>query len=267
MTITKSITELFKPNGNPTRNVILINKFIQIALLLLVWVYMAGPLVPKPWPILQEFIDLCSTGGLLQEVYTSTKLCFHAGALAILVSVFTAYLTILPVGRPAGFLFRKLRFLPMAGLTFMFGLWTGGGYDQKLYMLSYGMSVFFVDTMINVVQGVTQNAYNHARTIFGGNEWKVVYERVILGTAHQMIDAIRQNFAIAWTMLVAVEGLVRVDGGAGAMILNQNKHLQVDSMFAVMLALILVGMLIDYAFVLIRDILCPYAKLTTQSKR
>lgn len=259
----KTIVEIFLPNGTPSKNVISIMIGAQIVLLLSFWIYFTGPLVPKPWSILQKFGELCMSGGLVQELYASTKLCFNAIAIAMVVSVIMAYATIIPMFQPLGFLVRKLRFLPMAGLTFMFTLWTGGGYDLKLYLLAYGMTVFFVDSMICVVEGVTDNAYNHARTIFGGNEWKVVYERVILGTAHQMIDAIRQNFAIAWTMLVAVEGLVRVDGGVGAMILNENKHLQIESIFAVMFSLIMVGIFIDYAFVFLRDIICPYAKLTS----
>ena len=153
----------------------------------------------------------------------------------------------------------------MAGLSFVFTLMSTDGYDLKIKLLVFGMSVFIVDSMIGVVQSVTDNEYNHARTIFG-SEWKVVYERVILGKAHMILNAVKQNFAIAWTMLTFAEGLVRSDGGVGALMLNENKHLQLDSVFAILMSLFFVGILIDYLFGVVRNILFPYADLSTNKR-
>jgi NitT/TauT family transport system permease protein len=164
-----------------------------------------------------------------------------------------------------GFVASKARFLPMIGLSFIFTLLSATGYDLKIKLLVFGMSVFIVESMIKIIQSVTDNEYNHARTIFG-SEWKVVYERVILGKAHEMLNAVKQNFAIVWVMLTFAEGLVRSDGGVGAMMLNENKHLQLDSVFAIQMTLFFVGILIDYLFGLLRSTLFPYADLATQKR-
>jgi NitT/TauT family transport system permease protein len=81
-----------------------------------------------------------------------------------------------------------------------------------------------------------------------------------------MMNAVKQNFAIAWTMLTFAEGLVRSDGGVGAMMLNENKHLQLDSVFAIQMSLFFLGILIDYLFGVIRNLCFPYADLATQKR-
>jgi NitT/TauT family transport system permease protein len=185
--------------------------------------------------------------------------------LAVTVSVLVAYSTLIPFFKPMGFVASKARFLPMIGLSFVFTLLSANGYDLKIKLLVFGMSVFIVESMIKIINSVTDNEYNHARTIFG-SEWKVIYERVILGKAHEMLNAVKQNFAIVWTMLTFAEGLVRSDGGVGAMMLNENKHLQLDSVFAIQMTLFFVGILIDYLFGLLRSTLFPYADLTIQKR-
>lgn len=261
----KKITDLFTPNKTIDNRSISIMIVGQIVAVLLFWCYSTTALIPRPLDILVAWKNMAATGGLVQDLYISTKLCFHALFISIVSSAIIAYLTVLPFFKPAGFVMRKMRFLPMVGLSFVFTLMSASGYDLKIRLLVFGISVFILDSMIGVVQSVTDNEYNHARTIFG-NEWKVVWERVVLGKAHQMLNAVKQNFAIAWTMLTFAEGLVRSDGGVGALMLNENKHLQLDSVFAIQMSLFALGIAIDYLFGVVRNICFPYADLATQKK-
>lgn len=261
----KKITDLFSPNKTIDKNTYLMMTLSQIIIVVSYWIFLTPDLIPKPLDILVAWKNLASNGGLIQEMYTSTKLCFNALLVAVLVSATIAYLTVLPFFRPMGFVASKMRFLPMVGLSFVFTLLSTSGYDLKMKLLVFGMSVFIVDSMIKVINSVTDNEYNHARTIFG-SEWRVVYERVILGKAHEMWNAVKQNFAIVWTMLTFAEGLVRSDGGVGAMMLNENKHLQLDSVFAIQMSLFFMGILIDYLFGVTRNLLFPYADLKIKKR-
>jgi len=261
----KKIIDLFTPNKKIDKSTFLIMAFGQLLFVLCVWIFMAPDLIPRPLGILKAWANLASTGGLIQDLYISLKLCFHALLISVFVSVIIAYSTLLPFFRPMGFIASKARFLPMIGLSFVFTLLSTTGYDLKIKLLVFGMSVFIVESMIKIIQSVTDNEYNHARTIFG-NEWKVVYERVVLGKAHEILSAVKQNFAIVWTMLTFAEGLVRSDGGVGAMMLNENKHLQLDSVFAIQMSLFFVGILIDYLFGLLRSTLFPYADLSIKKR-
>jgi NitT/TauT family transport system permease protein len=98
------------------------------------------------------------------------------------------------------------------------------------------------------------------------NEWKVVWEVVILGTADRAFEVLRQNAAIGWMMLTMVEGISRSEGGVGAMLLNQNKHFHLAEVFAIQIMILLVGVLQDYGIGLTRRLLLPYADLTLEKR-
>lgn len=260
----KQILELFQPNKELDKKIFIPLVIIQLMGLLVFWCYFTGPLIPKPLDILNSWLHLARSGGLIQELYASLKLCFNALWISILVAITFAYLTIIPFFKTFSFLSQKTRFLPITGFSFVFSL-TFSGYDLKVALLVWGMSSFLVESMIEVVKGVNKNNYNHARTIFG-NEWRVVFERVVLGTLHDIVNVVKQNFAIVWTLLTCVEGLVRSDGGIGVMMLNDNKHLKMDEVFAMQLTLLVTGIAIDYGFGLLRAFLCPYADLSKNNK-
>ena len=56
----------------------------------------------------------------------------------------------------------------------------------------FGITVFFVTSMLSVIQGITKNEFNHARTL-RMNEWEVVKEVIVLGKLDQVFEIIRQN--------------------------------------------------------------------------
>ncbi len=104
--------------------------------------------------------------------------------ITILVSLALSYLTVLPFFRPIAFLFTKGRFLTLVGLSFLFTILTHSGHELKVVLLVFGMSVFFVTSMMSVIQSITRNEFNHARTL-RMSEWRVVWEVVILGKIDQ----------------------------------------------------------------------------------
>jgi NitT/TauT family transport system permease protein len=146
------------------------------------------------------------------------------------------------------------------GLSFVFTLLVGGGHALKLVVLVFGMSVFTVTSLASLVANIPQARFDHARTL-RMSEWQVVWEVVVRGTLDQALEAIRQNAAMGWTMLTLVEGLVRSEGGVGALLLNQNKHFHLAEVFAIQLSLLGLGLLQDWVLGSIRRGLCPWAEL------
>src|SRR5206468_7841716 len=130
----------------------------------------------------------------------------------------------------------------------------------KVSLLVFGMVVFFVTSMAAIVAEIPKDRFDHARTL-RMSEWRVVWEVVILGTADQAIEVLRQNAAIGWMMLTMVEGISRAEGGIGAMLLNQNKHFHLAEVFAIQIVILAVGMAQDYTIGLVRNLACPYASL------
>jgi len=96
------------------------------------------------------------------------------------------------------------------------------------------------------------------------SEWRVVWEVVVLGTADQAIEVLRQNAAMGWMMLTMVESISRSEGGVGAMLLNQNKHFHLAEVFAIQGLILLVGMTQDYGIGVAKRLVCPYSVLTLE---
>ena len=84
-------------------------------------------------------------------MWTSMKLCFDAVIHTIIISLIICYATVMPIFRPIGFIFSKFRFSSIVGLSFLFTLMTEDGYGLKVYLLTFGMTVFFVTQMMEIL--------------------------------------------------------------------------------------------------------------------
>ena len=257
----KRFLEIFTPNKSVGLQVMAIVVTLQIIGLGFYWTNNTSEILPRPGEIWEAFKELSTDGGLLGEMWTSMKLCLDAVIKTLIISLIVCYATVMPFFKPLAFLITKFRFLTLVGLSFIFTLMTEDGYDLKIWLLTFGMTVFFVTSMMRVINDITHNELNHARTL-GMNEWRVVWEVVILSKVDKVFDIIRNNFAIAWMMLTLVEGLSRADGGVGAMLINQNKHLHLDAVFAIQFLILFVGVGMDYMFGVLKRMACPYAHLT-----
>jgi NitT/TauT family transport system permease protein len=250
----------FAPNRVVSRNTVRIIIVFEVAVLLIVWATSTYPFLPKPPDVWRAFLDLWSHEGLGQELITSFMLNLQAMALATLISLGLAYLTVVPAFRPIVMAVSKGRFLGMVGLTFFFTLMFSSGHHLKVSLLVFGVSVFFVTSMIDVVAQIPKEKFDLARTLRMG-EWRVVWEVIVLGRADAAFDAMRQNAAMGWMMLTMVEGISRSEGGIGALLLNQNKHFRLEAVFAIQIAILLIGLFQDYLLGLAKRFLFPYASL------
>ena len=180
-----------------------------------------------------------------------------------MISLGLAYLTVLPVFRPLVAAVSKGRFLSIVGFTFIFTLIFGGGHPLKTSLLVFAVTVFYVTSMAAVIAAIPKGDFDHARTL-RMSEWRVVWEVVILGTADKAFEVLRQNAAMGWMMLTMVEGIVRSEGGVGAMLLGESKHFLLAEVFAIQLVILLVGLFQDYVIGVARRLVCPYADLTLE---
>lgn len=227
---------------------------------LLVWLLSPWESLPGPGEVLSALSNLWWEQGMGPELFTTLKLILHALLVTVVLSMGLSYLTVIAAFRPLVAAVSKLRFLGVTGLVVPFTLLTGGGYDLKLVLLTFGMSTFFVTAMASEVIAIPRERFDHMR-VLGASEGRILWEVVILGTLDKALDVLRQNLAIGWAMITMVEGISRAEGGLGAMILNQNKHFHLAEVYAILIAILVVGLLLDYGMGVLTRILCPYAAL------
>lgn len=235
----------------------------QLAILITIWMFLpAGSGVPSLPSIALAWNRLALENGLLLELLRSVVVIWQALLLSALISFGTAYLTTADLFKAGGTFIASLRFLGFAGLTFLFTLWVGGnGGNLKLLMLTFGMTVFLMRSTVDEVKCIPIESIDYARSL-GLNGWGITYEMVIRGRLHVMLDLLRQNAAIGWTLIVLVESYVRSDGGIGALLAVQAKYFNLPAVFAIQLTILAYGIFQDVTLEFIKNIVCPYVKLT-----
>ena len=253
------ITDGLHPNRAITTGIYLVYAFASLATFVVVWQWASGT-IPTPGEVLSALTSLWNERGLFDQLSSSLALNLEAIAWSTAITLVLAYGTVVPALRPVVAGITKLRFTGMVGWGFVLTLATSTGHQLKLWMLVFGMTPFFLTAMAAVVADLPRERFDHARTL-GMTEWRVVWEVVIRGTADQMLETLRQNAAMGWMMLTMVEGVVRSEGGIGTMLLNENKHLRLDAVFALIAVVLIVGVVQDYALRRLRRAVCPYADL------
>lgn len=238
----------------------------QVALLTVMWLLAPTSTgIPTPFAIIQSWNKLALEQGLVIELFKSIVVIWKALILSALISFVIAYLTTADIFKPIGTLVSSLRFLGFAGLTFLFTLWTSSGEQLKLLLLTFGMTVFLSRSTVDEVKSVPLDQVDYARTL-GLTGWKITYETIIRGRLHVMLDLVRQNAAVGWTLLSMVEGLVRSEGGIGALLLNQNKYFYLGGVFAIQFTILFYGIAQDIMLDWIRRLVCPYTELNRSDK-
>lgn len=285
----KTIGRMFTPNAKLTARSLSIMLVVQLVIFYWCWITFKPELMPTPQSIITALWKISTDGpqmgtssptltyilnkftpffnsSLVTQLYASTALTFSAMTKAIGFSLILCYLSTVPWFKPASVVATKGRYAAVAGLQFVFMLWTNDGHSLKVLMLEFSVSVFFITGMLSVIaeKAVPGTAYgslryDHARSM-GWSPWRVWFEITILGTLADMLDLVRQNFAIAWTMLTMVETIVMSEGGVGKMMFLENKYMRMDNVLAIQFAIISTGIVIDLTISYLRKRACPYIK-------
>lgn len=257
----RGFLEAWKPNGHPSAMVQRGIVVGTIALVLTAWC-LRPTFIPGPKEVVDAFPGLVDQG-LFVQLYVSLSTNLQAIGLSCLLMVPLAYLSVLPALRPFVHALTKARFVGLTGFVILFTIFFGGGHGLKVALLVFGMSVFLVTSLNEIVEQIPREEFDHARTLRMG-PWASVLEVVVIGRFDQVLDCIRQNAAMSWVMLTMVEGLVRFEGGLGALMLAEDKHIRLDAVFAVQLVVLVIGVFQDWALLMIRKLLCPYASLNLE---
>lgn len=239
---------------------------VTLATLAVLWVIApASTGIPSPLAIGVAWNTLALSQGLILELLTSTYVIWQAIFLSALFSVCIAALYTADIFKPTATMIASLRFLGFAGLTFLFTLWTSSSAHLKLALLTFGMTVFLTRSTIDVVKSIPQSDIDYARSL-NLSGWRLTWELVLRGRSAEMLDLIRQNAAVGWTLLAMVEGITRSEGGIGALLLNQNKYFKLDAVFAIQLTILFYGIAQDIGLQYFRSLVCPWTRLNRSDK-
>lgn len=227
------------------------------ALWIALWEMFRPVIFPSPWDVFNAFPALWMQDGLGDALLSSLTVASEALVLSAAISLPLAYLCRVPAIRPLARAVAQLRFLSPAVFFLMLLLLASNGHIVKVLMLTMGETFFLVTSMIDIVDAIPNERFDDCRTL-RMSEWQATWYTVVRGTLSQAIQAIRANNAMGFASLMMVEGIVRSEGGVGVMILNNEKHMEFASLWAIATAILLVGLGMDFLISLSQLVICPY---------
>ena len=259
------VRSIFVPFARVSRQTKVINLFVLIALVFVIWEVFPPFLIPRLSKVLAAFPVLWRQG-IIMELWSSFMVNLKALLLTTIISLTLAYLVSVPFMGPAVEAVAKLRFLGMTGLTLPFTLAFGGGQPLKIAILTFGMTSYFVTAMADEVVNIPREKLDHARTLRYGN-WGMVWEVVILGTLNRAFEIMRQIAGMSWAMVAMVEGIVRSEGGVGAALLARTRQFdKLPEGFAIFVLILITGILQDRAIRSAMKHSCEWATITLERR-
>lgn len=239
---------------------------VSIAAPLIAWVLLVtsgsvNPIfLPNPLEVLASLRDLATEGLLFSDAQASVRRVAIGFGLSLLISI--------PLGLAMGTfksiealfepLIGLLRYMPAPAFVPLLIIWLGFEEAPKVVLILIG-TVFFNTLMIaNVVWQVPSELVRVAFTLGAGN--LAVLRKVILPySVPGVIDAARVNLAAAWNLIVVAE-LFAANEGLGFRIVRSQKFLQIDTIFAVLIVIGLLGLTSDLLLRTARNRLAPWSQ-------
>lgn len=257
----KPLKNLFTPLVTISNRTFSILAVVSCLIALIVWQLLAtGGLIPTPGKISESLMRILSSTDFYDNLFISLTLTLKGMGYSIVIALFICYLASIPVFNPLAKFIVKCRYLTLTGLVFLFTLLTSNGHNLKMSLLVFGIVPFFVTSLLSIIDSINEQEYELCKTL-RMNNWQTLLEVVIIGRLDQVLEVMRQNFAIAWMMITMVEGLNMSEGGLGTMLIKSNKYIDLGTVFAILIMILTMGVFFDYLLKKLRFWIFPYTRL------
>ncbi|ALG07265.1 ABC transporter permease [Kibdelosporangium phytohabitans] len=226
---------------------------------LLVWVLLSATEVvdptflPSPVATVAAGWEMAQSGQLFTDLWATVERILYGFGLAILVSV--------PIGMAIGTfsagraffepIMSMLRYLPASAFIPLLMIWLGVGEELKIGVLFIGTVFYNTFMTADVVRSVPPQLINVSYTL-GARRNEVLRKVIVPHSLPGIIDAIRVNVAAAFNLVVVAE-VVASTTGLGRKIMQAQRFLSTDEIFAVLIVIGVCGVLTDLLLRLLRD--------------
>ena len=243
--------------------------FITLFVLLIAWQFASKVWLPRIDPQMAVLMPAPSTIAVTAAGMIASGELFHH-LMASLKREAVAFLfasTAIPLGIMMGWwrvvydqvnpIMEILRPIPPLAWIPLSILWFGIGDEQNQFIIFLGI---FFPILVNTIVGVKNidPILVRAARSLGASERKLLARIVFIGALPQIITGVRIGLGVGWMALVAAE-LVGANSGLGFVINDARSMLRTDIIIVGMLAIGLIGLLIDAAILVLGRRLLPWS--------
>lgn len=215
-------------------------------------------LVPPPGQVFRTIYVLFAEQGFASDVLISIGRVLAAFVLACLLAV--------PMGVAMGAFpavdvvlspfVSAWRYLPAPSFIPILLMWFGTGEAPKLALLFLGVIFFLITLIADHTKDVRKELIETALTL-GAGRWVTVFRVMLPAVLPNIVVAMRQMLAMAWTYLVIAE-IVASTTGIGAMMMRARRFLHTDEILAGIIIIGALGLIFDLLFAALHRRMFPY---------
>jgi len=250
--------EILLPFGKVKKSTLAFISLGWIIFLTLLTTIFHNPLLPSPLKVFLKFLELIQTSALWVEFISSMQFTFEAMFISLIITMILTYLSVIPLINPIAQFVSKCRYLTLSGVIFLFTVLSSNVSGLKMSLLLFGIIPFFLTSSLAMINTDVLTGEINKALINKKNRWETIWEVLVVGKLDIMVEILRQNFAMAWLIIIGVEGLAMSEGGLGTLFIKAGRVLAMDKVFALLLIVLLTGVLIDYMLKIIRLWSFPY---------
>jgi NitT/TauT family transport system permease protein len=216
--------------------------------------------LPTPTTVLSALIALFTEGRLLSDIFASV----YRIVLSFLLSLAVA----LPLGIALGMsrrfeaftepLVAFIRYIPPSAFIPLAIIWFGIGEWEKVSILFLGVAPYLALLIADVVINTRRELVEVALTL--GATGKDIITKVIIPNALPgMWDSFRIMIGAAWTFVIIAE-IVGASSGLGHLMVESQRFLRTDNIFAAIVVIGFLGLATDYFFKITYKIFFPWTE-------
>ena len=218
-------------------------------------------ILPSPLEVLRAFLPLHKYEGLVRSAVASWMRVTTGFALAAIVAVpLGVYMATFP--SVAAF-FRPLAlagaYVPIVVLIPLSMMWFGTGETQKVGFLFIGCFVALLPLVIKDIADVP-SAFLDVAVTKGASQWQLVRHVLFPVAKANIWDHLRGVYGVGWGWIIMAEVFVRPQYGLGALIGTSERRSHTDSIFAVIIVIVLIAVVCDQLWRLGGELLFPYRR-------
>src|SRR5438477_1604576 len=216
-------------------------------------------ILPSPLEVLRAFKPLHFEQGLIRSVLSSWLRVTAGFVLALIVAV--------PLGvymatfTPVAAFFRPLAltgaYVPIVVFIPLTLMWFGTGELQKIGFLFIGCFVALLPLVIKDIADVP-DAFLDVAVTKGATRWQLVRHVLFPVALANIWDHLRGVYGVGWGWIIMAEVFVRPKYGLGALIATSERRSHTDSIFAVIIVIVLIAVACHQLWLIGGELLFPY---------
>ncbi len=204
--------------------------------------------LPSPLAVLDVLLKTALSGVLLSHAVASTSRVFAGFLASALISLpLGIWIAVSP---PVMRLFAPLlnisKYLPVLAFIPLTIIWFGIGDSSKVFLLALGTVPYLASLTVLSIEHIPKHMIETAQ-LMGLTKGQMVWRVIIPYAAPQIMEASRISIALCWTYITVAE-LFAAQSGLGYLIVQSQRYLKTDLIFAAILVIGLLGLITDRLF-------------------